>query len=130
MLTEPIFLFVVVLVAIAVLMYLFSSGQKKELREIDNKLEQASRTILGKVEHAFAAENRKLAEQAESKLDATADRMNQSLEVLRSAIEHQTQQQERIVRRLEALETIVSGASSEGASVSQRVSPHVEHAGS
>ncbi|NNE36051.1 MAG: hypothetical protein HKN13_12490 [Rhodothermales bacterium] len=110
MLTEPLFFVVLLLVLLPVGLYFVSREQQKELHRFEAKLRDVTTGMLHKMELAVGAQNQKLADHAEFKLDSTADRLNQTLEVLRSAIEHQARQQERIAERLSNLESMFAAA--------------------
>ncbi len=107
MFTEPLF-FVFLLVAIVpAAFYVLNREQRKELSRFEESLREATSALLQKMERSVGSQNQKLADHAEFKLEATADQLNQSLEVLRAAIEHQSRQQEKVVERLERLEGAV-----------------------
>ncbi len=109
MLTEPLYLAALLLAVVAAVYFLVNYEHKKLLNAIDEELEEMTRGLFHKLEHALGAESRMLIEHGDEKLDATADKLNQTIDVLRAAIEHQSRQQEHLVERLKSLESIVSG---------------------
>ena len=107
MFTEPL-LFVILLAGVVpVTFYLLNREQRKELDRFEESIRETTSGLLHKVELTVGAQNQKLADHAEFKLEATADQLNQALDVLRAAIEHQARQQEEVAARLERLETAV-----------------------
>lgn len=109
MITEPLYLAALLLAVVGAIYFLLNYEYKKELKAIDAKLEETSRGLFHKFEHALGAESRMLIQHGEEKLDSTADKLNQTIDVLRAAIEHQSRQQEYLVERLKRLETLVAG---------------------
>lgn len=109
MFTEPLYLAALLLAVVAAVYFLVNYEYKKELKAIDAKLEETTRGLFHKIEHALGAESRMLIEHGDEKVDATADKLNQTIDVLRAAIEHQSRQQEHLVERLKRLENLVAG---------------------
>ncbi len=109
MFTEPLYLAALLLAVVAAVYFLVNYEYKKELKAIDAKLEETTRGLFHKIEHALGAESRMLIEHGDEKIDATADKLNQTIDVLRAAIEHQSRQQEHLVERLKRLENLVAG---------------------
>lgn len=107
MFTEPLFFIFLLVAIVPAAFYVLNREQRKELTRFEESLREATRALLHKMELSVGSQNQKLADHAEFKLDATADQLNQSLEVLRAAIEHQSRQQEKVAERLERLESAV-----------------------